>query len=154
MSDTLPRTPARRFRLRIGLALVIFGLIVFVLGAQPALFSLDRSPVTGFLQIAVLLIGLALICLGGYMTLNTLWNGRQKSIAADVGLRLVSTGYVISVASGMADVFGFGTHRFPAIPYFGPWQAVGVIIGEIIITIGFFLLIPFPQDEDAAEAQN
>jgi len=151
MSDTIPRSPARRFRLRIGLGTVILGLIIFVLGAQPSLFGMDRSPVTGFVQIAVFLVGLALICMGGYITLNTLWNGRQKSIAADVGLRLVATGYVISVASGMADIFGFGTHRFPAIPYFGPWQAVGVIIGEILITIGFFLLIPFPQDEDAEQ---
>lgn len=152
MSDTVPRTPARRFRIRMGLGLLILGLIGFVLGAQPSLFGLDRSPVTGFVQIAVFLIGLAVICLGGFITLNTLWNGRQKSIAADVGLRLVATGYVISVASGMADVFGFGTHRFPAIPYFGPWQAVGVIIGEIIITIGFFLLIPFPQDEEPEQS--
>ncbi len=151
MSDTIPRSPARRFRLRLGLGLVTLGLVIFVLGAQPSLFGLDRSPVTGFVQIAVFLIGLAFICLGGYITLNTLWNGRQKSIAADVGLRLVATGYVISVASGMADIFGFGTHRFPAIPYFGPWQAVGVIIGEIIITIGFFLLIPFPQDEESEQ---
>jgi len=103
---------------------------------------MDRSPIVGFVQIAVFLIGLAMICLGGYTTLNTLWNGKDKTIAADIGYRLVSTGYVIAVASGMADVFGFGSQPFPSIPYFGPWQASGVIIGELIIIVGFFLLIP------------
>jgi hypothetical protein len=135
--------PAGRTRIRIGLTLVIVGQIIFILGADPGLFGLDRSPVTGFVQIAVLLVGLAAICLGGYLTLNSLWNGFQKTIAADVGLRLIATGYVIAVAAGMADVFGFGTHILPVIPYFGPLQAIGVMIGEITIGIGFVMLIPY-----------
>jgi hypothetical protein len=45
----------------------------------------------------------------------------------------------------MADVFGFGNQPFPEIPYFGPWQAMGVMAGEIIIALGFLLLIPFPR---------
>lgn len=138
--------PLKQARIRMGLALVLIGQIIFILGADPGLFGLDRSPVTGFIQIAVLLVGLASICLGGYITLNTLWNGRQKTIAADVGLRLVATGYVIAVSTGMADVFGFGTHILPLIPYFGPLQAVGVMIGEIIITIGFVMLIPYQSE--------
>ena len=88
------------------------------------------------------LLGLASICLGGYLALNALWNGTEKTIAADFGFRLVSTGFVISVASGMADVIGFGNQPSPAIPYFGPWQATGVMLGELIIIIGFILLIP------------
>jgi len=135
--------PMRRSHIRTGLALVLMGEIIFILGADPGLFGLDRSPVTGFIQIAVLLVGLALICLGGYIALNALWNGRQKSIVADVGLRLVATGYVVSVSAGMADVFGFGTHVLPSIPYFGPMQAIGVMIGEVVIIIGFVMLIPY-----------
>lgn len=138
-------------RMRIGLSFVIIGLLVFVLGANPEIFGLDRSPVTGFVQIAVFLVGLAMICLGGYSTLNALWNGSQKTIAADIGLRLVSTGYVISVASGMADVFGFGSQPAPNIPYFGPWQALGVMIGEVIIAIGFVLLIPYTHTPSRPE---
>ena len=115
------------------------------MGAEPVLFGLDRSPVLGFVQIAVFLIGLAMICLGGYLTLNALWIGKQRTIAADFGLRLVSTGYVIAVFSGMADVFGFGNHPFPKVPYFGPWQAFGVMVGELIIVVGFLLLIPYPR---------
>jgi len=136
---------ARRYRIRIGLGFVILGLLIFILGIDPQMFNLDRSPVVGFVQIAVFLIGLAMICLGGYVVLNTLWNGNEKTIAADIGYRLVATGYVIAVASGMADVFGFGNQPFPQIPYFGPWQAIGVMVGEIIIALGFLLLIPLPR---------
>jgi hypothetical protein len=142
MNESFFRKSTRNLRVRVGLAIVILGLLIFILGADPALFNLDRSPIVGFVQIAVFLVGLAMICLGGYMVLNMLWNGKEKTIAADIGFRLVSTGYVVAVTSGMADVFGFGNQPFPAIPYFGPWQATGVMIGELLIAIGFFLLIP------------
>jgi hypothetical protein len=132
----------RSFRIRFGLGVTILGLLVFMLGANPALFGLDRSPVVGFVQISVFLVGLAMICLGGYITLNTLWSGREKSIAADIGFRLVSTGYVISFTAGMADIFGLGNQPFPEIPYYGPWQTAGVVIGEVIIALGFLLLVP------------
>ena len=111
-------SPRDRFsnRLRLGLMVSVVGFLVFVLGADPGLYGLDRSPPVGFVQIAVFLIGLAIICVGGYITLMTFWRGRERSIAADIGLRLVSTGYVIAVASGMADIFGFGTQPLPAVP--------------------------------------
>jgi hypothetical protein len=143
MNESLVIKPVSIPKIRIGLGLTVTGFIVFLVGIDPGLFGLDRSPVTGFVQIAVFLVGLALICLGGYVCLNGLWNGAEKTIAADIGFRLVSTGYVIAVVSGMADVFGFGTHPFPNVPYFGPLQAIGVMIGEVVITFGFLLLIPY-----------
>ncbi len=145
MNEESVRNNTRSLRTRFGLGVVILGLLVFILGVEPELFRMNLSPIVGFVQIAMFLVGLAIICLGGITTLNSLWNGREKTIAADIGFRLVSTGYVIAVASGMADVFGFGSQPFPSIPYFGPWQASGVILGEIIIIIGFFLLIPYPD---------
>lgn len=151
MNDFPSRKTTQTVRIRLGLAMVILGLLVFTLGVQPALFGLDRSPVVGFVQIAVFLIGLAIICLGGYLVLNALWNGRQKTIAADIGYRLVTTGYVIAAVSGMADVFGFGSQPFPDVPYFGPWQASGVMFGQVLITIGFIMLIPFPRRNESPQ---
>jgi hypothetical protein len=153
MNDPRLHKNPHPLRVRFGLTVVILGLLVFTLGADPSLFKLDRSPIVGFVQIAVFLIGLAMICLGGYVTLNTLWTGKEKTIPADIGYRLVSTGYVIAVACGMADVFGFGSQPFPFIPYFGPWQASGVIIGEIFIIVGFFLLIPYPDRPPKTRAE-
>jgi hypothetical protein len=143
--------PNGHFRIRLGLILILVGFLIFLIGAEPGVFGLDRSPVIGFVQIAVFLIGLALICLGGYVTMNGLWRDRQKTILADIGLRLVSTGYVIAVVSGMADIFGFGSQLSPEIPYYGPLQALGVLIGEGVIALGFILMIPFGGQARTAE---
>ncbi len=131
-----------RVRVRFGLVLTLFGLLVFIIGARPALFGLDRSPVVGFVQIAVFLVGLAIVCAGGYIGMLTFWKNGDRTITADIGIRLVVTGYVVAVFSAMADFFGLGTRMPPLIPFFGPWQATGVQIGEALITIGFLLLIP------------
>lgn len=130
-------------RLRAGLVTSLIGLAIFTIGAKPAWFGWDRSPVVGFVQIAVFLIGLGVICFGGFLGLLALWKIRSRSIVADIGLRVVSTGYVISVFAGMADVTGMGSQPLPGIPYFGPWQATGVVIGEVVIAIGFLMLIPY-----------
>jgi hypothetical protein len=146
MTDAPPvRKTNGSFRIRVGLGATIFGFIIYLLGAEPGLFLLDRSPVVGFVQIATFLVGLGIICLGGYMTLAALWNGGPKSIASDIGLRLVSTGYVIAVACGMADIFGFGSNNYPVIPIFGIYQQVGVILGEIVIAVGLLLLVPYKE---------
>ncbi|MBA4379481.1 MAG: hypothetical protein C0393_02135 [Anaerolinea sp.] len=135
-------------RIRLGLTMTLLGFIVFMIGARPALFSLDRSVVVGFVQIAVFLVGLAMICLGGYISLMVFWRNGQRSIAADIGQRLVATGYVIAVFSGMADIFGLGTRPPPVyVPYFGPLQAVGVEVGQAIIVVGFLMLIPYRKQK-------
>jgi hypothetical protein len=141
-------------RVRTGLIITLFGFFIFIVGAKPDWLGWDRSPVVGFVQIAVFLVGLAIICLGGYIGLLALWGGGQRSIAADIGLRMVSTGYVISVFAGMADVFGMGTHPLPAVPYFGPIQATGVVLGEIVIAVGFLLLIPYRMSKVNLDNSN
>jgi hypothetical protein len=99
--------------------------------------------VIGIVQTTDFLIGLALIGIGGFMGMNALWAGHQKSIPADIGMRLVATGYVIALFSGMADVFGMGSHPLPGVPFFGPWQQMGVEIGEIVMVIGLAMLTPY-----------
>lgn len=130
-------------RIRFSLVTVTLGLFIFAVGAKPNWFGWNRVPVVGFIQIAVFLVGLALICFGGYVGLSSLWGKEQRSIIADIGLRLVSTGYVIAVFTGMADVFGMGAQALPEVPYFGPWQAAGVVIGEMVIALGFLMMIPY-----------
>jgi hypothetical protein len=130
-------------RVRFSLIAVAVGLFVFVAGAKPNWFGWDRSPIVGFIQISVFLVGLALMCLGGYVGLLALWGKEQRSIVADIGMRLISTGYVIAVFTGMADVFGMGSQPLPGVPYFGPWQSAGVLIGQIMIAIGFLMMVPY-----------
>ncbi len=130
-------------RIRFSLISVGVGIFILVAGAKPNWFGWERTPVVGFVQIAVFLVGLALICAGGYVGLSALWGKEQRTIIADIGLRLVATGYVISVFAGMADVFGMGSQPLPDVPYFGPWQAGGVLIGQLVIAVGFLMLIPY-----------
>lgn len=132
---------------RIGLVFAVMGYFFFLLGARPSLFGLDRSRVIGFVQISVFLVGLGLITFGSYLTLNAMWSGIKKTIAAEIGSRLISTGYVISVFTAMADIFGLGSHRLPDV-FFGPLQARGVGIGMATIAIGFLLLIRYRHPED------
>jgi len=126
----------------VGLITAVVGFFIFILGTSPELFGLDRSPVIGFVQITVFLLGLALICIGGYLSLMSMWRGKPRTIGADIGLRLVATGYVIAVVSGLADVFGFGSQPWPVVPRFGRWQSRGVLVGEVIIAVGFLLMVP------------
>ena len=137
-SPSISSTP-----LRFGLFATLFGLFIFTIGAKPEWFGLDRSPVVGFVQIAVFLVGLGIICLGGYIGLAALWGDDERSIAADIGLRLVATGYVLSIFTGMADVFGMGTQPLPEVPFFGPLQATGMEIGQAVIALGFLMTIPY-----------
>ncbi|HEX5838657.1 MAG TPA: hypothetical protein VFY26_12565 [Anaerolineales bacterium] len=130
-------------RVRFSLISVTLGLLIFTIGAKPNWYGWDRSPVVGFIQIAVFLMGLALICLGGFVGLSALWGKEQRSIIADIGLRVVGTGFVISVFTGLADVFGMGSQPLPNVPYFGPWQAGGVLIGQLVIALGFLMVIPY-----------
>ena len=138
-----PAIRISNLRIRFSLVTVSLGFLIFAVGAKPNWFGWDRSPVVGFIQIAVFLAGLGLICLGGYVGLLALWGNEQRSILADIGSRMVGTGYVIAVFTGMADVFGLGTQPFPNVPYFGPWQAAGVLIGQLTIAIGFLMIIPY-----------
>lgn len=131
-----------------GMVIAVVGFFIFILGTSPELFGLDRSPVVGFVQITVFLIGLAIICIGGYLTTTSFWIGQERTLAADIGVRLIATGYVISVVSGMADVFGFGSQPWPEVPRFGRWQSRGVLAGEIVIAIGFLLLLPPRSSEN------
>ncbi len=146
-TDVITRPYSLR-RIRVGLAFTFVGYLLFLLGTKPGLFGLDRSPVIGFVQISVFLVGLGIICLGGYLSFMALWKEQTRTIAADIGLRTVSTGFVIAVFAGMADIFGLGSHLPPLIPYFGEWQAMGVMISQAVIALGFLLLIPWKKASD------
>lgn len=133
--------PHSRKRLRTGLITTIAGYLILLLGARPSMFGLDRSPVIGFVQTASFIVGIGIICIGGYIALMCFWPKNHVSLTADFGVRLVGTGFVIAIFTGMADVFGFGSHQLPSVPFFGPLQSAGVILGEAIIAVGLIMMV-------------
>jgi len=120
---------------------------LFLVGVSPAAFGVDRSPMLGTIQIAFLGIGLGVFSLGSCLSLLWLWKGKRLSISADFGWRLVATGYVVALWTGMADIWGFGTSEVSKTLCFGPWQERGVIFGEILIGIGLLLLVPWKKPD-------
>ena len=106
-------------------------------GPQPGESALSRY--------AVFLVGLAMICMGGYVTLNTLWNGKpEKTITADIGYRLVS--YRLCDRCGLrhGGCVWFWQPAFPIHPIF--WSLAGDRSDHrraVIIIYRFFLLDPY-----------
>ena len=134
-----------RVRIQAGLLGTFFGFLLVVLGAKPEFFGMDRSPVIGFAQTATFLIGIGLIALSGYFCLMSFWPKGYTTITADFGIRLMATGWLIAVFSGMADVFGFGSHPVTGLVFFGNLQSLGVMIGEMVIGIGLVMIIMPPH---------
>lgn len=142
-SDFSAQELPSRTRVRFGLVTALIGFSVLVIGAKPGWFGWDNSSAVGFVQIFAMLLGLGVLTLGGFISLLALWKGTSRTIAADIGMRLVSTGYVIAIFAAMADLFGMGTETGTDIMHFGLLQARGIVIGEIVIAIGFLLMIPY-----------
>jgi hypothetical protein len=141
------------------MTLVFIGLMIFIIGVEPDLLGLDRSPVVGFVQVGVWLTGLALLLIGAFATVQVVRNNRPTSLRADIGLRLIATGYVVAATASMADFIGIGAQELPYVS-FGPIQVMGLAAGVLISLLGVifywprrkgprvwpkFLRIPFPK---------
>jgi len=121
--------------------LVILGVLVFVVGIAPGLIGMDRSRVIGFIQMGVWLTGLGLVLLGGFLAVRVVRNGRPMSLRAEIGTRLIATGFVVSATATLADFLSIGSHRLPWV-YFGPLQVGGLVAGVILSLIGVLLYWP------------
>ena len=136
-----PLTPRQVGWARRWMTLVLIGLFVFIIGVEPDLIDMDKSPVVGFVQVGVWLAGLALLLVGSYATVFVVRNGRPNSLRADIGLRLIATGYVVAAAASLADFIGLGAQSMPEI-YFGPIQVIGLVVGVILSLLGVVLYWP------------
>jgi uncharacterized membrane protein len=120
------------------LGLDFFGLFLFLLGFQPWIFGLDRSPVIGYLQVVVYLTGLGLVVAASF-ALEYLFRppGQILTIREDVGARLSATGYILA-----ADLIGLGSHPLPGSPHLGLLQSTGLILGTAMIIVGLAMYHP------------
>ncbi len=123
------------------MTLVLIGLFIFMIGVEPDLVGLDRSPVVGFVQVGVWLTGLGILLVGAYATVRVVRNSRPTSLRADVGLRLIATGYVVAAAASMADFIGIGAQRMPYVS-FGPIQVIGLAGGVLVSLLGVIMYWP------------
>jgi hypothetical protein len=126
------------------MTLALVGLLIFLIGINPGLLGMNRSPAVGFVQVGVWLTGLAILLLGAYAALRVVRNGRQTTLLNDVGLRLAATGYVVAAAASLADFIGIGSHTIRAL-VFGKIQVAGLTIGVLFMVIGLMLYWPWPR---------
>ena len=129
---------------RFGVALAVAGFFIFLLGIFPQLIGLALTEGIGVVQIAVFVTGLGMSELGTYIYLYaTRHRALPTTLREDVGQRLIATGYVLTLASGFADVLGIGTH-FGDLqrPYLGSFQASGVLLGILVSMAGLLLYAP------------
>lgn len=151
-TETIEARKARDFT---GLILSFIGLIVMIVGLKSEWFWAYGSPGIGFAQMMLFLLGLALISMGGFMSLNTIWKKEERSILADFGSRFIATGYVIAIFAGLSDHMGINVlNSETKLVYFGPWEEIGIEIGMIVIVIGLLMMIPYrhPKDKEKKTA--
>jgi hypothetical protein len=145
-------TKSQAFWIRIWIAFIVIGLLLFILGVYPNLIGMDRSPVVGFVQIGTWLFGLALLFFGSYAALRILHGKRPDSLRAEIGERLIATGYVVAAAASLADFIGIGSQRMPNLT-FGPIQVIGLVVGIVLSVVGIALYWPAKsQDQEPLPA--
>jgi hypothetical protein len=125
---------------RLGVAIVVAGFFIFILGLFPELIRLGLTPGIGLLQISLFLVGIAIMTLGGYTyAYATRHRAMPRRLREDIGVRLMATGLVVAVATGFADVLGIGSHFGAERPLLGPLQAIGIFLGVAIIGVGILM---------------
>lgn len=139
-----PLTPRQVRRARRWMTIVLLGLFIFVIGVQPDILGLNRSLTVGFVQIGVWLTGLAILLLASYATVRVVRNGKPTSLRADIGTRLLATGYVVAAVASLADFIGVGAQQMPYIT-FGPVQVIGLVTGVILSLLGVIFYWPRKQ---------
>ncbi len=148
-----PLTKKQAMAARGLMTIVLIGLFIFMIGIYPNIIGMDRSPVVGFVQIGVWLLGLGILLLGSTMTVKVIRNGHPNSLRSEVGLRLIATGYVFAVAASFADFLGIGSHALPGISY-GPLQVTGLALGVLVSLFGVILYWPGKGSKASSEEQS
>ena len=148
-----PLTRGQKRWIAVWIAVALAGLAAFVIGINPDLIGMNRSPSVGFVQIGVWLSGLAIMLVGAYGAVRTIRRGRPKSLRADIGLRLLATGYVFAMVASAADFIGIGSHHQPNID-FGRLQILGLLIGVCISLLGVLLYMPLGRHSDVEDQED
>lgn len=126
----------------LSLILFIVGTLLSIVSLGAEILGLDLTPGFGMVQMFQLLVGLTFLTAAGFLHIHNLRDpNAPRSLQADIGIRLALTGLVFCYVSGLADLFGIGTHVEPRFdrPYVGWLQMTGILLGILSITTGMLL---------------
>lgn len=130
-------------KLRRNVTFTLFGIgllfMAFSLGAE--FLGLDLTPGFGMVQMFQLLLGITALTAAMFLHINALRQETDRSLQADIGVRLAATGLVFAYVTGLSDLFGIGTHVEPQFerPFVGPLQLGGLALAVLVIVIGLGL---------------
>ncbi len=126
---------------QVGIAIAVLGGVITLIGLFPGVTGLEAAQGMGIIQTMVVLAGFSILIFGAYIFVQaSYYPGVPHNLAQQIGVRLSMTGLVVAIASGLADVLGYGSHAPPEQrPFIGPWQAAGLIGGFLVASIGILI---------------
>jgi len=137
---------------QVGIAISTLGVVLALMGMFPGVTGLHATPGIGVLQIVAILTGFNLLIIGALLYVQgAFYPGVRHNLAQQIAVRLSATGLLFSAIAGLGDLFGFGSHP-PGItdgPFLGYWQALGLIGGFLVASLGvvlFALTGPPPEN--------
>lgn len=131
----------RRFG-QVGIAISALGVVLALMGLFPQLTGFPPTPGIGLVQVLMLLVGQSLLMQGAIIYIKTsFYWGVPITLAQSIGLRLCYTGILFASLAGLADILGFGSHPRSLVVdlYFGPLQALGLILSFVVSAVGVLI---------------
>ena len=125
-----------------GIALGALGVILTFMGLFPGVTGLEPTTGIGIIQIFTIITGLGLLLMGAAIYVKfTIYPYTRANLAQQIAVRLTLTGYIFLALTGLADIFGFGSHPQTAISdiLLGPLQAAGMLSGFTVAAVGILL---------------
>lgn len=125
---------------QLGVIFIALGIISTLIGLFPGIAGTPPVGDVGQIQITVILTGFCLQIFGAwvYVRYNFYPKG-SKNLIQQIGIRLTLTGLLFSLLSGFADIMGFGSHGGSEGFFLGRGQAVGLVGGFLLASIGLLI---------------
>ncbi|QPC82554.1 hypothetical protein G4Y79_23175 [Phototrophicus methaneseepsis] len=127
---------------QVGIAIGTLGVIMTMMGLFPGITGVADTPRIGIVQVALLLIGQALLMFGAIVYVKfTFYLGQRSNLAQQVGLRLALTGLLFASLAGLSDILGFGSHIRTETTdiFFGQLQAFGTLASLSLSSVGVLI---------------
>jgi hypothetical protein len=127
---------------QVGIALGALGVVLAFMGLFPGVTGVEPTLGIGLVQLILILTGFSLLITGAFIYVKyTFYTYTPANLAQQIAMRLSMTGLLLSAMGSMADILGFGSNirSDTADILFGPWQAVGLIGGFLIASIGVLI---------------
>jgi len=138
-----------------GIAIGALGAVLTFMGLFPGVTGVEPTVGIGFVQILLIITGFSLLIAGAFVYVKyTFYTTQKANLAQQIGIRLATTGILFGGMAGFADILGFGSNlrSITSDIYFGPWQAVGLLGGFLVASIGVLLYaITGDMDETPTE---